>query len=167
YDVDHDARMSYLKYPKENINKYARRYLQAKDFFEEMNNRIAEMETLADYGIRIINETDIMALKMEIEKYPLDCMMAMKKQFFQRLAKIQASSRKIPSGHGIEGNNKFLYMSVIEILEKLYLAFEKKDLDGCTVLIKTAECLMPDDSDEIGDAIWLQINAMKDRLGYA
>lgn len=61
-------------------------------------------------------------------------------------------------------NHNTTYLSIIELLEQAYTAVKESDFSRCENLIKTAECLMPDTSDEISQTLWAQIQGLKDQL---
>ena len=61
-------------------------------------------------------------------------------------------------------NHNTTYLSIIDLLEQAYSAVNESDFSRCENLIKTAECLMPDTSDEISQTLWSQIQGLKDQL---
>lgn len=89
---------------------------------------------------------------------------SVKKEFQERISKIQRSIHKEATIQKKTTNHNATYLSVIDLLEQAHSSISESDFPRGSNLIKTAECLMPDSTDEISNVLWSQIQALKNQL---
>lgn len=168
HDVNHNTRRIYLSLPSGMVNPYAIIFLRNKDFIEEMDSKLSELETLAKYGINVPLQGRIEEIDTYIVGISSQCVGKKvgkkRKQFERRLALVRTNVGIFDRVDSIEEETKAQYLTVINILEKAYAAYAKRDFNGVRILVKVAEDLIPDENDEIGHALRVQIRKMKDGL---
>lgn len=164
YDIDSETRQEYLNRDSESSSNVAEKYFQNKEFVEYIKYQISELES--DLSNMTPDECKHRCniITSAINTYEGNGLSAVKKELQEKINKIQ---RKIPKEATIQKsttNHNNAYLSIIDLLEQAHSSITESDFSRCENLIKTAECLMPDSSDEISKALWSQIQSLKDKL---
>lgn len=164
YDIDSETRQEYLKRDSESSNEVARKYFQNKEFVEYIKHQICELErdlnTITPDECRL--RCNIIA--SAINSYEGKGLSSVKKEFQERISEIHHSIHKEATIQKKTTNHNATYLSVIDLLEQAHSSISESDFTRCSNLIKTAECLMPDSTDEISNVLWSQIQALKNQL---
>lgn len=163
YDIDSYTRNLFLGREGITTDESAAIYMRNKEFITTVNDLLSKLDhaknssDLDEYN-RLSGE-----VSHTISNYKGKGLSAKKKELSDRFTELQKKSPTNISQKKAKDNNNSVYMSIIEILEQAYQAIGQSDFRRCNNLIKTAECLMPDSSDEISKALWNQIQALKDQ----
>lgn len=168
HDVNHVTRDTYICLPSVMVNPYARIFLKNKDFTEETDRKLSELETLVKYGVIIRAKGLIDDIELGINDHPSECygktVGKKRKQFKRRLASVMTKAGIYEGMDCIKDETVAKYLTVIDILEKAHTAYAKKDLKSLRIMIKVAEGLIPAEKNEIGDTLRVQIQTMKNVL---
>ena len=166
YDIDSETRQEYLKCDSESSNKVAKKYFQNKEFVEYIKYQISELEgDLSNITPEECNNR-CNIITSAINTYEGKGLSVAKKEFQEKINKIQRGIPKETKEATIQKNttNHNTYLSIIDLLEQAHSSITESDFCRCENLIKTAECLMPNSSDEISKVLWSQIQSLKDHL---
>ena len=164
YDIDSETRQDYLGRDLESTNELARNYFQNKEFVEDIKHKISDLEN---------GRTDISSeeykqrfavIASAINSYKGKGLSAVKQALQEKLNGLRCKIPQETTTQKKTSNHNATYVSIIELLEQAYTAVRESDFSRCEYLIKTAECLMPDSSDEISQILWNQIHGLKDQL---
>ena len=164
YDIDSDTRQEYLNRDLESTNELVRNYFQNKEFVEDMQHKISEL------GNNRLNispgeyHQQCAVIASAINSYKGKGLSAVKQMLQEKLNELRDQIPQETTPQKRATNHNATYLSVIELLEQAYTAVKVSDFSRCENLIKTAECLMPDSSDEISQTLWNQIQGLKKQL---
>lgn len=164
YDIDSETRQEYLSRDLESINELVRNYFQNKEFVEDIKHKISELEN---------SQTNISSeeynqrcgvIASALNTYKGKGLSAVKQMLQEKLNGLRDKISQENTPQKKTETHNTTYLSIIELLEQAYTAVKESDFSRCENLIKTAECLMPDSSDEISQTLWSQIQGLKDQL---
>lgn len=164
YDIDSETRQEYLGRDLESTNELVRNYFQNKEFVEDIKHKFSDLEngqtniSLEEYNQRC----GVIASALNI--YKGKGLSAVKQMFQEKLNGLRGKNPQETTPQNKTPNHNTTYLSIIDLLEQAYSAVNESDFSRCENLIKTAECLMPDTSDEISQTLWSQIQGLKDQL---
>lgn len=165
YDIDSYTRNLFLCRDDISTHEWAATYMLNKDFIETVNNQLSKLEQATnrsdiDEYNHIIHE-----VSDTLSNYKGKGLSAKKKEINERFSELRKKAPDIISQQKtIDSNNNSVYMSIIEILEQAHYAINQSNFERCNNLLKTAECLMPDSSDDVSQLLWSQIQNLRSRL---
>lgn len=168
YDIDSDTRNLFLTKDDSSLYEWAFTYLQNRNFIATVNSLLSELEKASE-GNDISGVSHLCDIITDtVNNYRGKGIAAKKKEFLNKLVELRRDSPKetVPPQKNNKGQVD-LYLSIINLLEQAFQAIGNSDYKRCNNLIKTAECLMPDSSDEICKQLWMQIKGLKNQLSYA
>lgn len=164
YDIDSETRQEYLGRDLESTNELVRNYFQNKEFVEDIKHKFSDLEngqtniSLEEYNQRCG------VIASALNTYKGKGLSAVKQIFQEKLNGLRGKNPQETTPQNKTPNHNTTYLSIIDLLEQAYSAVNESDFSRCENLIKTAECLMPDTSDEISQTLWSQIQGLKDQL---
>lgn len=164
YDIDSETRQEYLGRDLESTNELVRNYFQNKEFVEDIKHKFSDLEngqtniSLEEYNQRCG------VIASALNTYKGKGLSAVKQMFQEKLNGLRGKNPQETTPQNKTPNHNTTYLSIIDLLEQAYSAVNESDFSRCENLIKTAECLMPDTSDEISQTLWSQIQGLKDQL---
>jgi len=164
YDIDNETCQSYLNNGITASNEFARNYFLNKAYIDNIKALFNELDNvrntigLEEYKRRCDN------IAIAINSYNGKGLSTVKTEFHNRLVKHRNNPPEQSIQKALKSNYRSTYLSVIETLEHAHKAITESDFERCNNLIKTAECLMPDSSDEISQILWLQIQMLREKL---
>ena len=164
YDIDSETRQEYLGRDLESTNELVRNYFQNKEFVEDIKHKFSDLEngqtniSLEEYNQRCG------VIASALNTYKGNGLSAVKQMFQEKLNGLRGKNPQETTPQNKTPNHNTTYLSIIDLLEQAYSAVNESDFSRCENLIKTAECLMPDTSDEISQTLWSQIQGLKDQL---
>ena len=164
YDIDSGTRQEYLGRDLESTNELVRNYFQNKEFVEDIKHKFSDLEngqtniSLEEYNQRCG------VIASALNTYKGKGLSAVKQMFQEKLNGLRGKNPQETTPQNKTPNHNTTYLSIIDLLEQAYSAVNESDFSRCENLIKTAECLMPDTSDEISQTLWSQIQGLKDQL---
>lgn len=164
YDIDSETRQEYLGRDLESTNELVRNYFQNKEFVENIKHKFSDLEngqtniSLEEYNQRCG------VIASALNTYKGKGLSAVKQMFQEKLNGLRGKNPQETTPQNKTPNHNTTYLSIIDLLEQAYSAVNESDFSRCENLIKTAECLMPDTSDEISQTLWSQIQGLKDQL---
>lgn len=164
YDIDSETRQEYLGRNLESTNELAQNYFQNKEFIEDIKHQISELE---NSQINISTEEykqRCAVIATTINSYKGKGLSAVKQALQEKLNGLRGKISQDNTPQKKTANHNTTYLSIIELLEQAYTAVKESDFSRSENLIKTAECLMPDTTDEISQTLWRQIQGLKDQL---
>lgn len=163
-DTDSETRLLYLSNEEGVQNRLAAIYFRNKEFIGVVDSLFARLEKARDAGdadeFNKIHED----ITTTVGNYRGESIQEKKKEFNIRLSNTRMPVQKRLVSDRQQKKARESYLSVIEILETAHHAVAADDYDRCRNLLKTAECLMPDSSDEISDFLWNQIDGLKSKV---
>lgn len=164
YDIGSEMRQFYLSRAIESTNELARKYFQNKEFVEDIKIKIGELEKdrLNISSEEYKQRSEI--ITSAINSYNGKGLSAVKNEFLTKLNELLYNKPEKTVYQKKTINYNATYLSIIELLEQAHTAITESNYSQCENLIKTAECLMPDSSDEISLILWKQIHGLKDQL---
>lgn len=164
FDIDNETRLEYLSRDSDSLNELALHYFENKVFVENIRFQIAELEnTPCDIDSNEYkHKCDVIA--SSINSYTGKGLSAIKKEFNEKLNELRSNMPQKHESRNITTDYHSIYLSVIELLEAAHIAITESDYNRCNNLIKTAECLMPDSSDDISQVLWTQIQSLKNQI---
>ncbi|MDE6560945.1 MAG: hypothetical protein K2K75_06175 [Muribaculaceae bacterium] len=165
HDADHESRQTYLCLTPAKVNPYAKIFLRNKDFIEVTDTKLTELETLVKYGVNVSSLGMMEEIERDIRDFSCECIGKKvgkkRKQFQSRLGVVKSKAGIYNETDSIEDEIKIKYLTVIDILEKAHLAYAKRDNKGFRIMMKVAERLLPEEKNEIRDALFANIQKMK------
>ena len=164
YDIDSETRQEYLGRNLESTNELARNYFQNKEFVEDIKHKISELENSRTEISSEEYKQRCAVIATIINSYKGKGLSAVKQTLQEKLNGLSDRISQENTPQKKTENHNTIYLSIIELLEQAYTAVKESDFSRCENLIKTAECLMPDSSDEISQTLWSQIQGLKDQL---
>lgn len=164
HEVDFQSRQRYLNAPGNTTSKLAQRYLRNKNFMERIDQKLKEIETFIAYNIEYDYSNMFDMFKKEIDAYPAQNMTKNKKKLLVKFNLVHDKYCKYIIPKGLDVVQENIYLTVINLLEKANFAYQKYDIDACLVFFKIAEELIPENPDEIGRALRLQIADMRKQV---
>ena len=164
YDIDSETRHEYLGRDLESTNEVVRNYFQNKEFVEDIQHKISELENNKLYIKPEGYKQSCLVIASDINSYRGKGISSVKNEFLAKLKELGDFKAKENIHQKKSINLNAVYLSIIELLEQAYAAIIESDFSRCKSLIKTAECLMPDSSDEISQTLWNQIQGLKGQL---
>ena len=166
HDADHESRHTYLCLTPAKVNPYAKIFLRNKDFIEVTDTKLTELETLVKYGVNVSSVGMMEEIERDIRDFSCECIGKKvgkkRKQFQSRLGVVKSKAGIYIEKDCIGDEVRIVYLTVIDILEKAHLAYAKRDNKGFRTMIRIAERLLPEEKNEIRDALLVQIRMMKE-----
>lgn len=162
YDIDSETRQKYLGGNLESTNELARNYFQNKEFIEDIKQKISELDNSRATISSEEYKQRCSIIASAINSYKGKGLSAVKQTLQEKLNGLRCKIPQETTSQKETTNPNTIYLSIIELLEQAYTAVRESDFSRCDNLIKTAECLMPDSSDEISRILWNQIKGLKD-----
>lgn len=164
YDIDSETRQEYLSRDLESTNELVRNYFQNKEFVEDIKHKISELENSRTEISSEEYKQRCAVIASALNTYKGKGLSAVKQMLQEKLTGLRGKIPQATTPQKKTSNHNTTYLSIIELLEQAYTAINESDFSRCENLIKTAECLMPDTSDEISQTLWRQIQGLKDQL---
>lgn len=165
YDIDSDTRMLFLSKDNLSHHDWTINYMLNKEFVEHINNQLSNLRQAQENND--IDECNRLYKEISetLNNYKGPGISAKRKELTDRFAKLSNwTPEKTLKETNTKNNNNSLYMSIINLLEQAHQAINHYDYKRCESLVKTAECLMPDSSDEVSQLLWCQIQGLRERL---
>lgn len=162
YDIDSETRQKYLGGNLESTNELARNYFQNKEFIEDIKQKISELDNSRATISSEEYKQRCSIIASAINSYKGKGLSAVKQTLQEKLNGLRCKIPQETTSQKETTNPNTIYLSIIELLEQAYTAVRESDFSRCDNLIKTAECLMTDSSDEISRILWNQIKGLKD-----
>ena len=142
-------------------------YLIKKEFVEEAESMLAKLKEVKETG----NVEELHKLGEEFRAYVRaphgSNIKELRKKYIAQLLEIYREAgvaRIVISATGKKPSYNEQCLSVISQLEKVYEALDNRDYNKCNILLKMAECLLPDIDDEVTMFLWSQIQGLRKRL---
>ena len=166
-DIDLASRKAYLSLPRWKRDTRAYTYLRKKEFVEEAKSMLAKLKEVKETG----NVEELHKLGEEFRAYVRaphgSNIKELRKKYIAQLLEIYREAgvaRIVISATGKKPSYNEQCLSVISQLEKVYEALDNRDYNKCNILLKMAECLLPDIDDEVTMFLWSQIQCLRKRL---
>lgn len=161
---DEEAKKNYLQVA-DNKKEVLWKFLKIVEVQETMKRLFSEAEE-AKCGNDFARLDDLcVEMKTVLEQKGIDGISSIRKEFN---AKIEKLVRDIPNRKlkkmALSLQDKHLLLSIIETLEEAGNFLDIGQSDKCANLLKTAECLMPDNCTEEETILWNHINRLRERM---
>ena len=161
---DEGAKKIYLQ---ESNNKYGvlwkfLKVVEVKETMERIFSEAVEAKSGNDY-----ERLDSLCVEMKtvLEQKGIDGISSIRKEFNEKIEKL---IKDIPNRNlkkmALSLQDKKLLLSIIETLEEARRFLEIGQPDKCANLLKTAECLMPDNGTDEEAILWYHINQLRAQM---
>lgn len=164
YDIDRDTRLSYLNRDKESSNELATNYFKNKVYIDDVEHLFKELDKVKSAIDSEEYKRRCDDIAIAIKSYRGKSLTSVTKEFHIKLRGLRDNPPKQSAQNESKTIDKSIYLSIIDLLEEAHKAVSESDFELCDKLIKKAEYLMPDSSDEANSILWNQIQILKDKL---